>query len=276
MWISLFRSHDKKQTRARNLKRLQRCNGWAIGKGCNSRWVIRSLRSSEARLFLSRIISAKPQDPLLYLCTRCNEKLPDYRCQFVWAVVGIRRHLEEYFERMPNSWSPVVRPRRSAPRPSYISPCYYANHSIRERGQYVGQKLSPEFKPRLPKLGSRVVSVSATTPKPAPSFGRKTRPQDVLRQEGDPSRRVFLAGISRWLIWMGEGAAAFTERRGDAEALRRICRHGRQRQAQDYAYSTAERTDLVETIWRDFGPVDDAGRLRLFLACRSGTLATPA
>jgi pimeloyl-ACP methyl ester carboxylesterase len=45
----------------------------------------------------------------------------------------------------------------------------------------------------------------------------------------------------------------------------------------DYAYSTAERTDLVETIWRDFRrPIDDAGSLRLFLACRSRAFAASA
>ncbi len=44
----------------------------------------------------------------------------------------------------------------------------------------------------------------------------------------------------------------------------------------DYAYSTAERADLVEAIWRHLSVHHNAGRLRLFLACRSGALATSA
>jgi len=39
---------------------------------------------------------------------------------------------------------------------------------------------------------------------------------------------------------------------------------------------TAERTDLVEALARSLVQVDDAGRLRFFLACRSGALATQA
>jgi pimeloyl-ACP methyl ester carboxylesterase len=50
---------------------------------------------------------------------------------------------------------------------------------------------------------------------------------------------------------MGEGPAAFTERSHDAETLRRLCRHGDSDKPKDYVYSTAERTDLVEAIWRD-------------------------
>ena len=45
----------------------------------------------------------------------------------------------------------------------------------------------------------------------------------------------------------------------------------------DYAYSTAERADLVEAIWRETGcPVHNAGQLRLFRDCDLGTPATPA
>jgi pimeloyl-ACP methyl ester carboxylesterase len=42
----------------------------------------------------------------------------------------------------------------------------------------------------------------------------------------------------------------------------------------DYAYSTAERTDLVEAIWRDQS-VHNAGRLRFFRDCHFGAPATP-
>ena len=40
-------------------------------------------------------------------------------------------------------------------------------------------------------------------------------------------RHFLPAGISRWLVRVGEGPAAFTERSRDAETLRRLCRHGR-------------------------------------------------
>ena len=45
----------------------------------------------------------------------------------------------------------------------------------------------------------------------------------------------------------------------------------------DYAYSTAERADLVEAIWRDLScPIHNAGRFRLLFACRPRALATSA
>jgi pimeloyl-ACP methyl ester carboxylesterase len=44
----------------------------------------------------------------------------------------------------------------------------------------------------------------------------------------------------------------------------------------DYAYSTAERTDLVEAMARFRRPIDDPGCLRLFLACRSRAFAASA
>jgi hypothetical protein len=71
-----------------------------------------------------------------------------------------------------------------------------------------------------------------------------------LSREGDVAQAVS-AWISERLIRVGESSAAFAERCRDAETLRRLCRHGRQRQAQGLRYSTAERTDLVEAIWRD-------------------------
>ena len=44
----------------------------------------------------------------------------------------------------------------------------------------------------------------------------------------------------------------------------------------DYVYSTAERTDLIEAIWRgSVRPVHNAGRLRFFRDCHLGAPATP-
>src|SRR6516164_7103319 len=55
-------------------------------------------------------------------------------------------------------------------------------------------------------------------------------PQDFLEAGGKGfARRHVPAGISRWLVRLGEGSAAFAERGRDAETLRRVCRHGRQR-----------------------------------------------
>jgi hypothetical protein len=52
---------------------------------------------------------------------------------------------------------------------------------------------------------------------------------------------------------MGQGSPAITEHGRDAEALRRICRHGRQRQAERLCVFHRQRTDLVEAIWSEFG-----------------------
>ena len=57
---------------------------------------------------------------------------------------------------------------------------------------------------------------------------RRRAPQDFLEAGGRSCARCLLpAGISRRLIRVGESSAAFAERCRDAEALPRLCRHGR-------------------------------------------------
>jgi len=51
---------------------------------------------------------------------------------------------------------------------------------------------------------------------------------------------------------VGKGSAAFAQRSRDAETLCRVCRLGDSDKPQNHAYSTADRTDLVEAIWRGF------------------------
>jgi hypothetical protein len=58
-------------------------------------------------------------------------------------------------------------------------------------------------------------------------------PQDFPTPGGGACARRFLpAWISRRLIRVGEGSIVFAELDRDAEALPRLCWHGRQRQAQ--------------------------------------------
>ena len=62
---------------------------------------------------------------------------------------------------------------------------------------------------------------------------RRRAPQDFLAPGGRSCARRFLpARISGWLIRVGEGSIIFAERKRDAETFSRLCRHGRQRQAQ--------------------------------------------
>jgi hypothetical protein len=89
MWISLFRSHPKKQTRLEILSAFSDAmagilEGVFVSLGHT---LAQKLRSETS---LSRIVSAKPQDPLLYLCARCDKD----RYQTTDAI------------RMGGSWNP--------------------------------------------------------------------------------------------------------------------------------------------------------------------------
>jgi pimeloyl-ACP methyl ester carboxylesterase len=96
-----------------------------------------------------------------------------------------------------------------------------------------------------------VVSASATILKRAPSFQRKALP---LRHEGDLTHAVsFLPGFpdgsfgwAKVLPYLPSGAdmpKVFLDYVGMGDSDK----------PKDYAYSTAERADLVEAIWRDLG-----------------------
>ena len=99
-----------------------------------------------------------------------------------------------------------------------------------------------------------------------------------VRREGDPAHAVtFLPGFPDGSFGWAKVLPHLPNAAEMPKLFVEYVGMGDSDKPKDYAYSTAERTDLVEAIWRDFVcPVHNAGRLRLFLACRLGALATPA
>src|SRR6516164_6264979 len=105
----------------------------------------------------------------------------------------------------------------------------------------------------LRKPGSPLASASATTRKRAPSLRSQDAPlKTFLKREGRVSHAVtFLPGypdgsfgwakVRRHLPNAAEMPKLFVEYVGMGDSDK----------PKDYAYSTAERTDLVEALWRD-------------------------
>lgn len=112
----------------------------------------------------------------------------------------------------------------------------------------------PSLRPRhrLRKRGSPMASASASIPKLRDRRGARRDPQDFLRREGDVTHAIsFLPGFPDGSF----GWAKVRPQLPNATEMPKLfidyIGMGDSDKPKDYVYSTAERTDLVEAIWRN-------------------------
>src|SRR5258708_10548226 len=107
--------------------------------------------------------------------------------------------------------------------------------------------------PHLLKRGSPVVSASVMTLKRVQSFGPRAHPLNVfLKREGDLAHAVsFLPGFPDGSFGWAKVLPHLPNATEMSKLFVEYVGMGDSDKPKDYAYSTAERTDLLEAIWRD-------------------------
>src|SRR5215831_15806717 len=103
---------------------------------------------------------------------------------------------------------------------------------------------------RLPKLGSQMVSASATTLKRVPSLASKAH--RLTCSSGRKEKLLTLCLSSRDFRTAHLDGPRFSRTYRTPEMPKLFVEYvgmGDSDKPKDYAYSTAERTDLVEAIW---------------------------